>query len=152
MNGIEERNIMLYSPLQMEVAPFFGGPVCGIYMLTANYRRLEKPKYARNVILIGSIIVFLYLLGNAHPLSSKIPQVIYQAIPVLIVWGICKIYHISKEDIVEAQKYTLRSNWTVLFVIVIAQLLTIISIGLLFFYLHEILGIPITIDLSDLPG
>ena len=151
MSGIEEQNIMLYSPLQMEVATFFGGPVCGIYMLTANYRRLEKPKYALNVILIGSIIVFLYLLGNAHPLSSNIPQVIYQAIPVLIVWGICKKYHISKEDIVEAQKYTLRSNWTVLFVIVIAQLLTIISIGLLFFYLHEVLGIPITIDLSDLP-
>ena len=58
---------------------------------------------------------------------------------------------VSKEDIVEAQKYTLRSNWTVLFVIVIAQLLIIISIGLLFFYLHEVLGIPITIDLSDLP-
>ena len=151
MSGIEEQNIMLYSPLQMEVATFFGGPVCGIYMLTANYRRLEKPKYARNVILIGSIIVFLYLSGNAHPLLSKIPQVIYQAIPVLIVWGICKKYHISKEDIVEAERYTLRSNWTVLFVIVIAQLLTIILIGLLFFYLHEILGIPITIDLSDLP-
>ena len=135
----------------MEVATFFGGPVCGIYMLNANYRRLEKPKYARNVILIGSIIVFLYLSGNAHPLSSKIPQVIYQAIPVLIIWRICEKYHISKEDIVEKQRYTLRSNWTVLFVIVIAQLLTIILIGLLFFYLHEVLGIPVTIDLSDLP-
>ena len=152
MNGIEEQNIMLYSPRQMEVATFFGGPVCGIYMLTANYRRLEKPKYAHNVILIGSIIVFLYLLGNAHPFSSKISQVIYQAIPVLIIWGICKKYHILKEDIVEEQRYTLRSNWMVLFVIVIAQLLTIILIGLLFFYLHVILGIPITIDLSDLPG
>ena len=151
MSGIEEQNIMLYSPLQMEVATFLGGPVCGIYMLTANYRRLEKPKYALNVILMGSIIVLLYLYGNVHPLVSKTPQVVYQAIPVLIVWGICKKYHISKEDIIEAQRYTLRSNWTVFFITIVANILFLTLIGSLLFYLNEILGIPITIDLSDLP-
>tara|TARA_Y200000002_G_scaffold289773_1_gene243855 strand:- start:56 stop:514 length:459 start_codon:yes stop_codon:yes gene_type:complete len=151
MEGIEEQKIMLYSPRQMETATFFGGPLCGIYMLSANYKRLEKPHYALNVILIGSIILILFMLGAFHPLSQKIPQAVYQAIPVLILWGICKKYHISKEDIIEEQRYTFRSNWTVFFVLIIGLILVLILITLLGFFIYGVLGVPITLDLSHLP-
>ena len=151
MSGIEQQNIMLYSPRQMEIATFFGGPLCAIYMLPANYKRLEKPKYALYAILIGSIIVILFMLGAFHPLSQKIPQALYQAIPVTILWGICKKYHISKEDIIEDQRYIFRSNWTVFFVSIIGLILAIILIAFLGFFIYGVLGVPITLDISHLP-
>ena len=137
---------MLYSPRQMEIAT-----LCAIYMLPTNYKRLEKPKYALYAILIGSIILILFMLGAFHPLSQKIPQAFYQAIPVMILWGICKKYHISKEDIIEDQRYIFRSNWTVFFVSIIGLILSIILIAFLGFFIYGVLGVPITLDISHLP-
>ena len=123
MNGIEEQKIMLYSPRQMEVATLLAGPICAVYMLTANYHRLEKLKYARNVTFIGSIIV---LLWHLVPVSDKVPQMVYQTVPLLIVWVICKKYHISKQDILEEPTYIFRSNWIVLLVSIIGWILLFI--------------------------
>ena len=156
MNGIEKQNIMLYSPRQMEVATFFGGPLCGIYMLNANYNRLEKLEYARKVKAIGSILVLLFFLGS-HFLAAVFPdapqslRVFYQTFPALIVWIICKKYHISKEDIIEEHRYTFRSNWTVFFVSIIGLILAIILIAFLGFFIYGVLGVPITLDISHLP-
>ena len=140
MNGIEEQNIMLYSPRQMELATFLGGPLCGIYMLTANYKRLEKTEYARNVILIGSIMTVLWMLGALHPRFDNFPQVFYQAIPALMVGVICQKYHISKEDIIEEQRYTFRSNWTVFIALIIWMVLIVMLMFPLSFIVYGILG------------
>ena len=140
MNGIEEQNIMLYFPRQMELATFLGGPLCGIYMLTANYKRLEKTEYARNVILIGSIMTVLWMLGALHPRFDNFPQVFYQAIPALMVGVICQKYHISKEDIIEEQRYTFRSNWTVFIALIIWMVLIVMLMFPLSFIVYGILG------------
>ena len=127
MNGIEEQKIMLYSPRQMEVATFLGGPMCAVYMLNVNFKRLEKPVYARNVLFIGLIIV---LLWHLVPLTDKIPQVVYRIIPILIVSGICLKYHIAKQDILEAPLYIFRSNWKVLLVSIIGWILLFIFLSI----------------------
>ena len=126
MNGIEEHKIILYSPRQMEVATFLGGPMCAVYMLTVNYRRLEKVIYARNVIFIGSIIVLLWHLVSV---TDKLPQVVYRIIPLLIVSGICLKYHISKQEIIEKPLYIFRSNWKVLLVSIIGWILLFIFLS-----------------------
>tara|TARA_B100000963_G_C22430973_1_gene582142 strand:+ start:200 stop:670 length:471 start_codon:yes stop_codon:yes gene_type:complete len=141
MSDIEQQNIMLYSPRQMEIATFLGGPLCGIYMLSANYKRLEKTEYARNVIFIGSILTVLYMLGALHPLIDNFPQGVYQAIPVLMVWGICKKYHISREGIIEEERYTFRSNWTVFIVSIIGMAFIVILMFAMSFFVYEILGL-----------
>ena len=153
MSDIEQQNIMLYSPIQTQVATFLGGPLCGIYMLTANYKRLEKTEYERNVILIGSIMTVLWMLGALHPLFDNFPQVVYQAIPALMVWGICKKYHISKEDIIEEQRYTFRSNWTVFIVLIIGMVLIVALMFPLSFFVYAILGLSFGEEfLLDLKG
>lgn len=153
MSDIEQQKIMLYSPIQMQVATFLGGPLCGIYMLTANYKRLEKTEYERNVILIGSIMTVLWMLGALHPLFDNFPQVVYQAIPALMVWGICKKYHISKEDIIEEQRYTFRSNWTVFIVLIIGMVLIVALMFPLSFFVYAILGLSFGEEfLLDLKG
>ena len=153
MSDIEQQKIMLYSPIQMQVATFLGGPLCGIYMLTANYKRLEKTEYERNVILIGSIMTLLWMLGALHPLFDNFPQVVYQAIPALMVWGICKKYHISKEDIIEEQRYTFRSNWTVFIVLIIGMVLIVALMFPLSFFVYAILGLSFGEEfLLDLKG
>ena len=58
---------------------------------------------------------------------------------------------ISKEDIIEEQRYTFRSNWTVFFVLIIGLILVLILITLLGFFIYGVLGVPITLDLSHLP-
>ena len=133
MTGIEQQNIMLYSPRQMWIATLFGGPLCGIYMLTANYNRLEKTEYAQNVILIGSIMTVIHLLVALHPVIDSFPQPAYQTLPAAILWGICEKYHISKKDIIEDQRYTFRSNWTAVLVAIIGYAVLVTSMYL--FYL-----------------
>ena len=133
MNGIEEQKIMLYSPRQMEVARLLAGPICAVYMLTANYHRLEKLKYARNVTFIGSIIV---LLWHLVPVSDKVPQMVYQTVPLLIVWVICKKYHISKQDILEEPTYIFRSNWIVLLVSIIGHIVITLLFSTFFYSLY----------------
>ena len=133
MTGIEQQNIMLYSPRQMWIATLFGGPLCGIYMLTANYNRLEKTEYAQNVILIGSIMTVIHLLVALHPVIDSLPQPAYQTLPAAILWGICEKYHISKKDIIEDQRYTFRSNWTAVLVAIIGYAVLVTSMYL--FYL-----------------
>ena len=141
MSDIEQQKIMLYSPIQMQVATFLGGPLCGIYMLTANYKRLEKTEYERNVILIGSIMTVLWMLGALHPLFDNFPQVVYQAIPALMVWGICKKYHISKEDIIEEQR------------LIIGMVLIVALMFPLSFFVYAILGLSFGEEfLLDLKG
>ena len=132
---------MLYSPRQMDIATFLCGPLCGIYMLTANYKRLEKTEYARNVILIGAIITVLWMLWALHPLFDNFPRVVYQAIPALLIWGVCKKYHISKEDIIEDQRYIFRSNWTVVLVAIIGLVLIVTLMFPLSFFVYGILGL-----------
>ena len=127
MNTPMNQKIMLYSPRQMEVATFLGGPMCAVYMLTVNFKRLEKPVYARNVLFIGLIIV---LLWHLVPLTDKIPQVVYRIIPILIVSGICLKYHIAKQDILEAPLYIFRSNWKVLLVSIIGWILLFIFLSI----------------------
>ena len=127
MNTPMNQKIMLYSPRQMEVATFLGGPMCAVYMLTVNFKRLEKPVYARNVLFIGLIIV---LLWHLVPLTDKIPQVVYRIIPILIVSGICLKYHIAKQDILEAPLYIFRSNWRVLLVSIIGWILLFIFLSI----------------------
>ena len=141
MTDIEQQNIMLYSPRQMELATLLGGPLCGIYMLTANYKRLEKTEYARNVIFIGSILTVLYMLGALHPLFDNFPQVFYQVIPALIIGVICQKYHVSKEDIIEEQRYTFRSNWTVFIVSIIGMAFIVMLMFPLSFIVYGILGL-----------
>ena len=127
MNGIEEQKIILYSPRQIEVATFLGGPMCAVYMFNVNYKRLKKAVYARNVILIGSIIV---LLWHLVPLTDKLPQVVYRIIPLLVVSGICLKYHISKQDIIEEPRYIFCSNWNVLLVSIIGWILLFIFLSI----------------------
>ena len=127
MNTPMNQKIMLYSPRQMEVATFLGGPMCAVYMLTVNFKRLEKPVYARNVLFIGLITV---LLWHLVPLTDKLPQVVYRIIPLLIVSGICLKYHISKQDILEEPLYIFRSNWKVLLVSIIGWILLFIFLSI----------------------
>ena len=156
MNGIEQQKIILYSPRQMELATLFGGPICGVYMLTANYNRLDKLEYARKTKLIGSILVLLFFLGS-HFLAAVFPdapqgsRVIYQTFPVLIVWIICKRYHISKDKIVAENLYMFRSYWTVFLVVIVGLVLAIILIAVLAFFVYEVLGVPLPSHFSDLP-
>ena len=133
MNSIEEQKIMLYSPHQIEVATFLGGPMCAVYMLTVNYKRLKKPIYARNVVFIGIIIV---LLWHIVPLTDKVPQLVYQIIPLLIVSMICKKYHITKQSILEEPLYIFRSNWKVFVVSVIGWILLFIFLYTFLIFLN----------------
>ena len=140
----------------MELATLFGGPICGVYMLTANYNKLDKLEYARSAKLIGSILVLLFLLGSpflaaVFPDAPQGSRVAYQTFPLLIAWIICKRYHISKDEIVAANLYMFRSNWTVVLVAIIGLVLAIILTAVLAFFVYEVLGAPLPFHFLDLP-
>ena len=66
---------------------------------------------------------------------------------------ICQKYHISKEDIIEEQRYTFQSNWTVFIALIIGMVLIVMLMFPLSFIVYGILGLSFGEEfLLDLKG
>lgn len=80
---------VLYSPGQIALAAFLGGPAAAGWFLSRNFRQLEDPRTGRKW-LVGSIVGTLALLACAWFLPENFPT---QALPVGYTIG---FYQIAK--------------------------------------------------------
>src|SRR5262249_22208391 len=76
--GARMDKIKLYSPIQVGVAGFCGGPLATVHTLWANFRALDNPSGARHTLIWGSMIV-LAVIGVLPFLPDKFPNL---AIPL----------------------------------------------------------------------
>lgn len=85
------KNIKLYSSKSISGATFLGGPLAAGYLISENFKALDKPDEGRKSLIIG-ILTTIILFGGMFMLPEKIiDKIPSQLIPLIytgIIWGI----------------------------------------------------------------
>jgi len=131
--------IHVYTPFQVELAAFLGGPIAAVYALSRNYSQYKKEKACSDTILFGSIVIlFLIWLSAILP-----PQASRPGITVLCAFGagaISKSTQLTKSQIADSDQYVRYSAWNVLLLIVLS-IISIVAIYIPCYMLLEYLGV-----------
>ncbi len=115
-NQIENttKNIKLYSSKAISGATFLGGPLAAGYLISENFKALNKPDDGKKSLIIG-IVTTIILFGGIFMLPEKmIDKIPRQLIPLIytgIIWGIVEW---TQGDVLKAHKEnnnTFFSGW-----------------------------------------
>lgn len=115
-NQIENttENIKLYSSKAISGATFLGGPLAAGYLISENFKALNKPNDGRKSLIIGivtTIILFGGIFMLPEQIIDKIPRQLIPLIYTGIIWGIVEW---KQGDILKAHKEnnnTFFSGW-----------------------------------------
>ena len=93
MTEIENKteNIKLYSSKAISGATFLGGPLAAGYMISENFKALDKPDEGRKSLIIGivsTVILFGGIFLLPESLIDKIPRQLIPLAYTAIIWGI----------------------------------------------------------------
>jgi hypothetical protein len=103
--------IELYSPNQVYVGAFFGGPLAMIFMLKKNFDAMKNEAASRRAVFIG--VLFIALLFALLPfLPGKIPSYLLPIVYSAAGRGIAE-HQMSKQAIRDSEQFGFRTGWNV---------------------------------------
>jgi len=122
----------LYSPTQVALSAFCGGPFAAVFVLKKNFDVLGGGSNSKKTIIWGAIFIVVLLLMLPF-LPEGTPNV---ALPVAYAFAarsIAEKYQMSKKAILDSQQFSFQSNWNVFGISVgFAILFMLIFIGWIF--------------------
>jgi hypothetical protein len=129
----------IYTPNQVALGSYLGGPLAAIYFLKGNFDTLGKDALSKKTILIGTLISIVLLslmpfIPESTP-NSLIP--LLYLIPAIIV---VKKFQLSKQEIFESPEFSFQSNWKV-FGMSLAWLFAFLVVAMGFMFVLESVGI-----------
>ena len=77
----------LYTPVQVGIGTYIGGPFAAMYFLKGNFDVLDKPELSKKVIAIGiafSIVLFAALPFVPENVPNNVIPIMY-LVPVLLM-------------------------------------------------------------------
>tara|TARA_R110000822_G_scaffold60287_4_gene150188 strand:+ start:20646 stop:21071 length:426 start_codon:yes stop_codon:yes gene_type:complete len=113
MNEITINELKLYSPFQVTLGSFFGGPIAMVYFLWKNFKTLGKSDAARQTIIWG-VVFNVVLLACLQFLPSNFPEIAIPFVYALVAMQMASSWHMDKEDIEVSATFNFQSNWRVL--------------------------------------
>ena len=113
MNDIVIKKPAVYSPLQIGLGSFFGGPIAMTYFLWENFRTLDKMPAARNTLAFGFLFI-VALLVFTPMLPGELPTIAVQFIYSLVALQMAVTWQLRKDAITHSIRYCFHSNWRVL--------------------------------------
>ena len=136
----------LFSPTQVGVAAFIGGPFAAIYVLRNNLLALGMAAAARRVLVLG-ILACIALLLIVPVLPDKFPNIVIPSAYTGIALGIARSYAPKNES--GDRDYVRESNWRVALIAVVSLVATVLAI---FICLFAVISIVEQISPSSLSG
>lgn len=100
---------LLYSPMQVKLAAFFGGPLAGVYLLQRNFLALERPDAARRTLLLGLGLCLLLLAGGPF-LSPRFPRPLLPILYSYLAGHLAETQQLSREAIAGSDRYGFQPN------------------------------------------
>ena len=85
------KNIKLYSSKAVTGATFLGGPLAAGYLISENFKALNKPNEGRRSLIIGiiaTIALFTGMFMIPESIMDKMPRQLIPLIYTGIIWGI----------------------------------------------------------------
>jgi hypothetical protein len=105
--------IKVYSPGQVAVGSFIGGPIAAIYVIKKNFDALGNKADAGKTILWGTVFV-IFLLVLLPFLPDNFPNVALPVAYTLAAWRVAENHQVSRKALVDDGPYERHSNWNVL--------------------------------------
>ena len=129
----------VYTPIQIVLGIFLGGPFAAIYFLKSNFDILGKEDFSKRTLQIGLvfslvILVALPFLPDATP--NSVISVLY-LIPVILT---VQKYQLTKEEIANSEEYSFQSSWKV-FGMSVVWVLAFVIVSILVTFALETAGI-----------
>ncbi|TNF04349.1 MAG: hypothetical protein EP323_06825 [Gammaproteobacteria bacterium] len=147
MNDIVIKQPRLYTPLQIGLGSFFGGPVAMVYFLWQNFKTLDNQN-GMQYCLAGGILFNVGLLLFMPMLPDHFPGVVIPFLYSLVALSVAATWQMRRDAIEHSVHYLFQSNWRVLLISVILLLVWLGGAYLLAVWL-DALGI---IDLGEAPS
>ena len=114
-----ESRLAIYTPFQVRLASFIGGPFAAVYTLHHNFKRLGKLRETRLTRYWGG--GFIIALFAVIPfLPDKFPNTVIPLGYTLAAGSIAASRQLSKEAILGSGKYARCSGWNVAVVCLVA--------------------------------
>jgi len=102
----------IYSPKQIYISAFLGGPFAMVFVLKKNFDALGSKTGSKKTIIWG--VIFNLLLFSLLPfLPEKFPNLILPIAYSVAAMQIAEKYQMSKKAISDSQQYGFQSNWNV---------------------------------------
>jgi hypothetical protein len=122
----------IYSPNQILLGAFWGGPLAATYFLRSNYLALGKNADAQKTLILGSAFVVALIV-----ISPFLPEQ-FPAFPIVVMYSALAKYtavssQLGKSEISESDDYRFGSNWTIFglgFLTMLAYLVLAMTIAL----------------------
>ena len=131
----------IYSPKQIQLGSFLGGPLAMLYFLKMNFDALGNKKGSKMVLIWGSVFNLLLFASLPFLSSIKFPHYVLPVAYAIAAMQIAEKYQLSKQYILDSSQYGFQSNWNIVGVSVVGiiafaviyglPLLGLISVGLL---------------------
>ena len=113
-----------FSPKQVYVGTFIGGPLAASYYLSNNFKLMENPTLDIACKILGVVLTIL-LFGVTFQLPEDFPNtlipIVYSAVAAGIVWQ----WQITKEEVEAVDLYSFQSNWRVAGISLASLLITL---------------------------
>ncbi len=116
-----------FSPRQIYVGTFIGGPIAAAYYLSRNFKCMDKTSLANlstGVSIVFTIFLFWFTFQLPENFPSTIIPITYSAIAAGIAWQ----WQVSKEEVEAVESYGFQSNWKVAGVSVAALAVTVVCL------------------------
>jgi hypothetical protein len=136
----------IYSPNQVFVGTFLGGPLASILMLKRNFVALGETVAAKKTIIWG-IVLSVGPVGALYVIQKSLPQNATSAMPLVISFisqSIARHRQLTKDAIRNADRYSFRSNFHVVLVGIISLVVSLSAMFLIAFLLVIVGIIPKT--------
>lgn len=118
--ALEER-LPLYSPLQVRIASFLGGPFAAVYTLYQNFKQLGDSPGMKRTIQSG-IAFCVGLLAILPLLPKRFPNQLIPLAYTVVAGEIAKAKHLSRDQIAKSDLYRTHTAWKVAKVCVVCFL------------------------------
>ncbi|WP_461481680.1 hypothetical protein [Porticoccus sp.] len=144
MDNIVIKQPRLYTPLQIGLGSFVGGPIAMVYLLWQNFKTLGNQN-GTQYTLAGGILFNVGLLLLLPQLPSNFPSIVIPFVYSLTALSIAATWQMRRDAIQHSVHYRFQPNWRVL----------LLSISLLIVWLGCAYGLGIWLDalgIIDLDG
>ena len=133
-------NGKLYTPTQIRLGSFLGGPIAAVYFLRENFRVLGRLPEVRTTLVSGTTVV-IGLVALLPFLPDHFPNYIVPLAYSYAAGAVASKWQLNKEAILDSGNYRLQSNWRVFWLslllllaftlVIVAELICLNSIGII---------------------
>ena len=133
-------NGKLYTPTQIRLGSFLGGPIAAVYFLRENFRVLGRLPEVRTTLIWGTAVV-IGLVALLPFLPDHFPNYIVPLAYSYAAGAVASKWQLNKEAILDSGNYRLQSNWRVFWLslllllaftlVIVAELICLNSIGII---------------------